>query len=196
MAISEQYEETNLSESIASLEDSPVRMSVCQELEQEWAMELGAASGLSSSESLASYDPVTSSWRTSQVCLFQPRGVAEHRYQEFLETWPRSGTMRNGKLFQLLPLALPTAASESGSLRTPMARDQKDLSSQGKTYACQRERHQPSLVTESYLAEVGGPIAEVYEWAMGFERGWTDPELEHSVMLSSHKSPNGSAEES
>lgn len=167
-----------------SREVSPVRTSAIQAM--DWASrDLAAGYGPSIFASLAFYDPDSCSWKTSQLCL-------NGDLQEFWEIWPRSGMILNGKCFQLRPLVPRTAESEYGSLPTPMARDQKDLSSQGKMYACQRERHQPSLVTESYLAEAGGPIAETYEWAMGYERGWTDVELLHSETPSSPKSPSTS----
>ncbi len=128
------------------------------------------ACGRTSLGLLGFFDPESYLLRTSQVSLLT------NQCDEFLETFPSSGTMRSGTCFQRVSLALPIKGSESGSLPTPMARDQKDLSSKGKTYACQRERHLPSLATVAYLAEVGGLMAEVYEWAMGFEKGWTDPE--------------------
>ncbi|APL99669.1 DNA methyltransferase [Mycobacterium phage Camperdownii] len=50
------------------------------------------------------------------------------RWVEFSETWPTSGTMRNGRLSPLEQSELPTNASESSSsptLPTPQARDWK-----------------------------------------------------------------------
>jgi hypothetical protein len=75
-----------------------------------------AASGRSLPASLASYDPATSSWRTSQLCL-------DGEAQRFSETLPRSGLMRSGKLYPQPTLVLPTAASASGLLPTPVAKD-------------------------------------------------------------------------
>jgi site-specific DNA-cytosine methylase len=49
----------------------------------------GRDSGASTRESFASYDPATSSWRTSQLCL-------DGDSMLYSETWPRAGTMRNG----------------------------------------------------------------------------------------------------
>lgn len=73
--------------------------------------------GVSSLESSATFDRASSSWRTSQHCLVE--GMAR-----FSETWPRSGTTRNGTAYLLPPLARLTAATESGSLLpTPTASD-------------------------------------------------------------------------
>lgn len=75
--------------------------------------------GLSSPESLATFDRDSSSWRTSQLCLVE--GTAR-----FSETWPRSGMTRSGTAYRLLPLARLTVEIESGSLLpTPTAGDSK-----------------------------------------------------------------------
>lgn len=93
--------------------------------------------------------------------------------REYSETWPKSGTMRNGKCYPQPRLALPTLEKELLWLPTPAKRDFHDLSSSGKAYASQRVRHQPSLVTESYLAEIGGQnMAEIFTWSMGFPVDW------------------------
>ena len=70
--------------------------------------------GQSTPELLARYDRATSSWRTSQLCL-------DGALSEFSETWPRSGTMRNGTAYQLPPLVPLTDATASGSWPTPSA---------------------------------------------------------------------------
>jgi hypothetical protein len=72
-----------------------------------------SAYGRSTPELLASYDPATSSWRTSQRCLVEG-------WTLFSETWPRSGTMRNGIAYQLPPLAPLTDETASGLWPTPM----------------------------------------------------------------------------
>jgi len=81
----------------------------------------GPAYGVSTRALLASYDPQSSSWKTSQLSL-------EGGLTEFSETWPRSGMMRNGIAFQLPPLALRTygtgfGSSPTHSIPTPTAQD-------------------------------------------------------------------------
>lgn len=66
----------------------------------------------------ASYDPPSSSWKTSQRSLVE--GL-----ETFSETWPRSGMMRGGTAYQLPPLAPLTAATGSGLLPTPEASNAK-----------------------------------------------------------------------
>jgi hypothetical protein len=69
------------------------------------------ASGESSPALLASYDPASSSWKTSALSLFEAS-------VEFSETWPRSGMMRTGRLFERPTWALRTGVSESSSSPT------------------------------------------------------------------------------
>jgi hypothetical protein len=93
-------------------EASPAKISVSPER----ALGLKASAvayGESTPDLLATFDPNTSSWRTSQHCLIE--GLTE-----FSETWPRSGTMRNGIAYQLPPLVRLTDATESGLWPTPM----------------------------------------------------------------------------
>lgn len=70
-----------------------------------------AAYGESTPVLLAKFDRAMSLWKTSQLCL-------EGGLAEFSETWPRSGMMRNGIAYQLLPLAPLTSEIECGLLPT------------------------------------------------------------------------------
>jgi hypothetical protein len=70
--------------------------------------------GASTHDSFASFDPDTSSWRTSQLCL-------DGDLDEFSETWPRAGMTRNGTAYRLQPLAPLTGETGSGLWRTPRA---------------------------------------------------------------------------
>lgn len=84
-------------------------------------------SGLHSPASFAFFDQSLSSWRTSQLSLFEGLG-------EFSATWPRSGTMRNGTAYPLSPLVRLTYDGESSLLPTPTshcAKGQKTPYAQG-----------------------------------------------------------------
>ena len=70
--------------------------------------------------SLASYDPASSSWKTSQACLVSG-------WEPFSETFPRSGMMLSGTVYQLQPLALFTAEIGSGSLLATPTRTANQL---------------------------------------------------------------------
>ena len=79
-------------------------------------------SGPSSSDWFARYDPETSSWRTSQVSFMEELNT-------FSETWPRSGSMRNGQVFERQTLAHRTVGNASSSSRDWMTPKADELSS-------------------------------------------------------------------
>src|SRR5687767_3159126 len=109
--MSEKLENTTLHELTLSPAASPVRTLVSQ----GWAQGLKANDqdcGLRCSESFASYDRDTCSWKTSQLCLVGESG-------EFSQTFPASGSMQSGKLYEHRTLAHRTAGSASLSLPTP-----------------------------------------------------------------------------
>lgn len=85
------------------------------------SMESEAGYGASIVESFASYDPDTLSWRTSQPCLFGG-------WVEFSETWPQSGTMRNGRCYPLVSLEPTISDADCSSLPTQTAREGRDWS--------------------------------------------------------------------
>jgi hypothetical protein len=99
----------------SSVAASPARTSATLASEQE-SRENALVCGPSSPGSLAWYDRASCSWRTWQLCL-------DGEWDEFSATWPRSGLMRNGIAFRLLPLALPIFGIESFCWPTPQASD-------------------------------------------------------------------------
>lgn len=129
---------------------------------QEEARELKAqhqACGSTWRESLAKYDLDTHSWKTAQCSLLE--GL-----ESFSETWPRSGTMRNGVAYQARSLEQTTNATESGSwLPTPTCHNAKE-----GAYPAEYTRNTPTLATH-----VGGKIhPEFTGRMMGWPFGWTD----------------------
>lgn len=95
----------------SSAEDSLAKTFLVQERAQE-SMEQEADSGLNLQESLAKYDPATHLWRTRQCSLFEGLG-------ECLETFPKSGMMQGGVLWELTMWERPTSERECGFWRTP-----------------------------------------------------------------------------
>ena len=93
-------------------EDSHAKISALPDSGGE-STESEADYGQSLPESLGEFDPATYSLRTSQGCLLT------NQCEEFLATFPRSGTMRNGKVFQRPPLVPLTYATGFGYLPTP-----------------------------------------------------------------------------
>ena len=80
--------------------------------------EAARGSGPNMPDLLMSFDPISSSWKTSQLSL--DVGLANSS-----ETWPRSGMMRNGIAYELRPLATRTNGTVSGLLPTPRYSDGK-----------------------------------------------------------------------
>lgn len=99
--------------SMSSAAASPVRTSASP-AEEPGSTESGRVFGPSSLDSLASFDPATSSWRTSQLSLLE-------EWDEFSETWPRSGMTRSGIAYRRQPLAPLIGGIAFGSLPTPSA---------------------------------------------------------------------------
>lgn len=150
-------------------------------------MAKGRDYGRKSLDYLANYDPTTSSWRTSQTCLVS--GLAE-----FSETWPRSGTMRNGTAYRRLTLAPGIGGTEFGWLPTPT----KTADAKGAP----KNRFFGSPTCRSNLREWlrDGPDDPIFphpsfvERVMGFPIGWT--ELEASATPSSRRSRKSSGGQS
>ncbi len=69
--------------------------------------------GRSSRDWFASFDPATCCWKTSQATFLSD-------LEQYSETWPDSGTMRNGRVYELRISEPPTC--ERGSSSWPTAR--------------------------------------------------------------------------
>lgn len=145
---------------------------------------------------LAKYDRDSRSWKTVQCSLVE--GL-----DEFSETWPRSGTMRNGCAFQQPSVARTISATASGFWPTPRAGNPgsrpngnggKILEEEVKIAEGLRKRGMKMYPTptvhnakecnapseanrnEPTLASrVGGRLNPPWvEWLMGWPIGWTD----------------------
>ena len=68
--------------------------------------------GPSSSESFATFDPESLSWRTCQGSLLP-------EWETYSETWPRAGMTRSGRAYRLPRLVPPISAGGSSSWPTP-----------------------------------------------------------------------------
>jgi hypothetical protein len=78
------------------------------------------------SEPFASFDPATSSWRTSRISLFSDpwEDSPETSQERYSQTWPRSGSSDAGMCFQQHPSAPRTSVRGSSPLLpTPTASD-------------------------------------------------------------------------
>ena len=102
---------------------SRAKTSALQGSKPELAKEPAVDCGPKLSDLLASLDPATSSWRTSQRCLVAQLNNEADGLAQFSQTWPAAGMMRSGKTYQRQPWALPIAANVSGLLPTPQRSD-------------------------------------------------------------------------
>jgi len=190
-ATSEQLDGTTLNESMSSAEDFPVSRTVSPGPYLVQQTKEICGQNTCGSFAKLSRDGL---W----VRMF--RGFAQRMLdgssEEYCGTWPASGTMRSGALFQPNNSGRRTCERECSLLPTPAARDEKDLSST-TAYLSQRKRHTPSIAT---VALGHGwkwfAVAELYEAAMGFPLGWSDVGSSNAETQSCRKWLNGSAEES
>lgn len=120
---------------------------------------------------LASYNPDTQSWKTSQTSLV---ATGDDGLDEFLETWPRSGMTRNGTAYQLVTLVPHTEGTEFGLLLTPSAQGWKAWTFRNP-YALIRKNHADGNLQEQLMRRYRRMITpEFEEQLMGFPKSWTD----------------------
>ncbi len=103
-------------ESMSLQAASPAKTSQSQEIKQEYKTERAVDYGQSAPVLLGSFDPDMPSLKTSQTCLMEN---GELGLSEFSGTFPRSGMMRNGTVYQLPNLARTITEIGSGLLPTP-----------------------------------------------------------------------------
>lgn len=149
--------------------------------------------GLNTPDLLATFDPNSLSWKTSQSCLVE--GL-----ETFSDRWPRSGTMRSGTAYQLPPLVPLISETGSGLLPTPTARDWQDKARLSVLARLARERGSGTLLPRRLATIFENSEPDVphrlnpsfVEAMMGLPIGHT--ELERLETPSSRRSPKSSAE--
>ena len=127
-------------------------------------------SGLSYSDWFARYDPEASSWRTSQVSFMEELNT-------FSETWPRSGSLRNGEVSERQTLAHHTEESESSSWATPTGRDYKDGSNPSDKVPTNallgRQAPRTPMPGNKSMNNTSLRLNPKFvEWLMGWPEGW------------------------
>lgn len=151
------------------LEDFPARTSVLPEVVTAWKAN-AVGSGRKWIGLLARYDRDSSMWRTPQCSLVE--GL-----DEYSETWPRWGSMRNGECWERMSAVPPTNETDSGWSRkwpTPVASMYKSSSIKALIRKDGRNRANDRLDHAVY-AEHGGPLnPEWCELLMGWPIGLTD----------------------
>lgn len=143
------------------------------------------ASGFSTRDSFASFDLVSSSWRTSQRCLLE-------EWDASLETWPASGSMRSGRAFTRAKWVKHTHDRDCSLWPTPTA------SMDGRGFGIPlhersgRYKRSTVLRVQELVRSHGWRIHPHFtETLMGFPIGWSA--IAPSATASTPTSLNGSA---
>lgn len=152
--------------STSSREDSRVRTCPPPESARDSRTVSAADCGASSRESFAWYDPATSSWRTLQ-------GSFQWSSDAFSGTWPRSGSMRNGRCSAHPTQAPRTDASESSfsPWPTPNAHDHGNRGTISDP--CIRRRADLGKQLDLSMLMEGALNPDWVEALMGFPAGFT-----------------------
>ena len=166
----------------------PARTSQQQGAEPE-SRASGLECGWKWPESSMKYDPDSRSWKTRQCSLLG--GLVE-----FSETWPRSGTMRNGESWERPTLERRTEENESGSWPTPM---KSTAGKSPKTLELVISGHCHMTLDRALAIRgdgVGLPNPMWVEWLMGWPQGWTSMDaLETDKSHSAPLKPGGYSQE-
>jgi hypothetical protein len=151
------------------LEDFHAKTSVPQEKAQE-LMGNDQECGDKWLASFVKYDPATSLWKTHQCSLAGD-------LDEFLETWPQWGLMRDGECWEQTPLGLVTIEKEFGYWPTPTAADWKatgkleTLKRQGDKNGAGHQNRPQYQYARKYNMKM--PLV-AQEILMKWPAGWTD----------------------
>jgi hypothetical protein len=108
--------------------------------------------------SFVKYDPDLSLWKTHQCSLLGD-------LEEFLETWPKWGSMRTGECWEQQMLEQNTNETEFGLWPTPTTPSGGGNCGGSGAYknAIKNGTHIPHSINPN-----------LYEWLMGWPQGWTD----------------------
>jgi hypothetical protein len=164
-------------------EDSHVR-TLATPARESASMASAADYGKNTPASFVKYDPGTSSWKTSQLCL---TGGLE----TFSGTWPRSGMTRSGIAYQLPPLVPLTCEIERGLLPT-LTSNNGTGGGNGLAGGSGNRKKLYKIFGEELGKKYGNQSLNIsyLEWFMGFPITWT--ELPPSETPSSRKSRKSS----
>jgi len=160
-------------------EDFHARTSVPQEKAQELT-ENDQECGEKWLASFVKYDHDLSLWKTHQCSLLGD-------LEQFSETWPQWGLMRNGECWEQMPLGVVTIEKEYGYWPTPIATDWKatgkleTLKRQGDKNGAGHQNRPQYQYARKYNMKM--PLA-AQEILMKWPLGWTD--LKPLAMDKSH----------
>jgi len=146
-----------------------------QRVRAQGLMENAAGCGEKWHASFARYDPDSCSWRTAQCSLLG--GL-----DEFLETWPQWGLMRDGECWEQTQLDLLITEPEFGWLPTPTVSDSSGAGRDGPRKGTHSISSWKDYLSKHY--RMAYPPVNATEYMMGWPLGWTD--LKPLVMDKSH----------
>lgn len=168
-------------ESMSLQEDSPVKTSQSQDSKQEYKTERAVDYGQSAPVLLGSFDPDTPSLKTSETCLVESKELG---LSEFSGTFPRSGMMRSGTVYQLPNLARTITEIGSGSFATqnrkwptPSTRDYKGgyIGGRIRNGKVSWDTLDVAVQHTDNQEKTNGTLNPTWvEWLMGFPLGHTD----------------------
>ena len=191
MKMSDESQQTDLFQTELELmslrEDSHVKTS--QLLADKQALMASAVDcGQSAPVCLGTFDPDMPSLKTSQTCLLE---TGEIGLSEFYGTFPRSGTMQNGTVYQLPNLARTITEIGSGLWRTPAASNGSQGAKSKELYEKCKKTGQSSinLVDEVRHTPDYWPTPTANEDAAGTPNG------KMQAMLGNHPSLRGTTSE-
>lgn len=178
-------------ESMSSQADSPARTLALRGTKKELKQN-DQDSGQNSYVWLGRFSPDMPSLKTSQICLMENGEIG---LSEFCGTFPKSGTMRNGNVYQQHQSAHITAETESGSSPipgivkfwpTPAAHEAR-LGYQDRSKG--KKGSQESLTTV-VINDLGGRQEAVgqlnpqfVEWMMGYPMEYTKDEQQLELKI-------------
>ena len=128
--------------------------------------------------SFAKYDPDLCLWKTHQCSLLED-------LEEFLETWPQWGLMRDGECWEQTPLDLLITEPEFGWLPTPTVSDSSGAGRDGPRKGTHSISNWKDYLSKHY--RMAYPPVNATEYMMGWPLGWTD--LKPLEMDKSHCAP-------
>jgi hypothetical protein len=156
------------------LEDFHAKTSVPQEKAQE-LMENDQECGEKWRASFVKYDHNSSSWKTHQCSLLGD-------LDEFLETWPQWGLMRDGECWEQRMLEQTIRGTESGLLEQTWPTPDANCGQRGtqpnwtpKRKSGHQAQYSINQAVRDSEQNIGGKLNPMWvEWLMGWPLGWTD----------------------
>lgn len=136
-----------------------------------------AGFGWNTSVSLTKFDRVSSLWKTSQTCFRALEGDGGNGLAEYLETWPCSGLMHGGVVYELAILERPISEIGFGLLPTPRASKRGARRPETAIESLRRRgRSKPHKLEDALVileGKTGIPNPQYVEWMQGLPKMWT-----------------------